>query len=127
LHHFTVGQRRGLGLGGTARAWVRSLRAEDAAVVVCFQEAALGTSSLVAGGVQWTRGVSPAAAFEARVQVRSRHVAESARIEVLASDAVRVSFARPVRAVTPGQAAVLYLGDEVLGRGWIQAVEAQVA
>ena len=69
--------------------------------------------------VSWVAGTPPPGGLDARVQVRHRHEPAPARIESLAHGRARVRFAEPVRAVAPGQAAVFYDGDVVLGGGWI--------
>jgi tRNA-uridine 2-sulfurtransferase len=123
LHHFTVGQRRGLsGLRSTRRHWVRALRAADAAVVVTDDERELLGDRLIARGVSWLAewGAEPCRRCE--VQVRYRHAAAPALVERIEPDSASALFDSPVRAITPGQAAVFYDRDRVLGRGWIDAI-----
>ena len=122
VHHFTVGQRRALFIPSTSRLWVRAIRADDAAVVVTDSEQRLYRDHLVATDVSWLAGESPPRrGMDCEVQVRYRHAAEAARIETSEAGAVSVAFRRPVRAITPGQAAVFYDGARVLGKGWIHA------
>jgi len=118
VHHFTVGQRRGLGLSAERPQYVSGLDAEHNRVVVG------GADDLNAKGarlarVSWVSGVVPDCAVRATVRVRHRHVGASASIESRADAGAVVSFDEPVRAVAPGQAAVFYAGDVVLGGGWI--------
>ncbi len=120
LHRYTVGQRRGLDLGATgSRHWVRTIRAEGSALVVTADERELYRDRLTAREVSWTGGAYPVGIGPCLVQVRSRHPAAPAVIEPAGPGSVHVRFDRPVRAVTPGQAAVFYDGERVLGRGWI--------
>jgi tRNA-specific 2-thiouridylase len=72
-----------------------------------------------ADGVRWTSGVPLTEGSSIRVRIRYRHDPVAAKIERLAGDTVRVRFDVPQRAVAPGQAAVFYRGDEVLGGAWI--------
>jgi len=69
-------------------------------------------------GVRWI-GAAPEGAVEAAVRIRYRHPGAAARIEAGADGAARVRFAEPVGALAPGQAAVFYAGERVLGGGWI--------
>jgi tRNA-specific 2-thiouridylase len=121
IHHFTVGQRRGLGVRSEEPLYVESLDATTNRVVVT------GASALESGGariedVSWISGETPTSALRASVRVRYGHAGTDAVLE--AGDArhprqVRARFDEPVRAVAPGQAAVFYDGDTVLGGGWI--------
>lgn len=115
---FTVGQRRGLGLSAQHPLYVVRLDPRRNAVIVGPEEA-LWTRALVARDLRWPGSRPPARAFRAQVQVRYRSAPEPAVIEIW-QDKAHVRFDRPVRAVAPGQAAVLYRGPRVLGGGVIQ-------
>ena len=121
VHRFTVGQRRGLGISADRPLYVLQLKPETGAVVV-GDRGELLTSSFEAEDVRWVRGRAPAGEFACSVQVRSRHRAVPARVEVR-GDGFVVATEEPMAAPAPGQAAVLYDGDEVLGGGWISAEE----
>lgn len=117
LPRYTIGQRKGLGLSTPEPLYVVSLDSERNAVVV-GPESALYATVLVATNLHWMDGDPPGDSFPAAVQVRYRSAAVPAEIRV-ENAAAHVSFAQPVRAITPGQAAVFYRGDEVLGGGTI--------
>jgi tRNA-specific 2-thiouridylase len=115
---FTVGQRRGLPALGRP-PYVKEIRAETGAVVLCEREGLLADQALVEG-VNWL--VEPATGgLEADVKVRARSPVTPAEVLPDHQDPSRaqVRFRQPVAAVTPGQAAVFYRGDLVLGGGWI--------
>ncbi len=118
IHHFTVGQRRGLGLAADRPLYVAALDAERNRVVVGPAEA-LHAKGARLERVSWVAGAPPERGVRARVRVRHRHAGTPASIEAHADRQAVVSFDEPVRAVTPGQAAVFYDGDVVLGGGWI--------
>jgi tRNA-specific 2-thiouridylase len=118
IHHFTVGQRRGLGLSAERPLYVAGLDAERNRVVVGAADD-LNAKGARLARVSWVSGVAPQRAVRATVRVRYRHVGTSASIEARADGQAIVSFDEPVRAVAPGQAAVFYAGDVVLGGGWI--------
>jgi len=117
IHHFTVGQRRGLGLGGERRLYVTSIDAARNRVVV-GEERDLDAPVARVEDVRWVAGCAPEAGARAEVRVRHRHEPAPARLEP-GPDGTRVHFDAQVRALAPGQAAVFYRGDEVLGGGWI--------
>jgi tRNA-specific 2-thiouridylase len=121
VHRFTVGQRRGLGIGDGVARWVTRIDGATATVHVGDQRA-LASRGLVAEQVRWAAGV-PARDDEGsvRVRIRHRHVPMPARLTHTGTDRVEAWFDEPASAVTPGQAAVFYRGDEVLGGGWIAA------
>ena len=118
IHRFTVGQRRGLGLGGRERTYVTALDAARNRVRVGGVDE-LRVSGAVLERVAWIAGEAPRAPLSATVRIRYRHEGVDAEIEPLAGNGARVRFDGPVSAVAPGQAAVFYSGDEVLGGGWI--------
>jgi tRNA-specific 2-thiouridylase len=120
VHRFTVGQRRGLGLGTGERLYVRALDAERNRVVVGPVEE-LGVRGARLEAVRWIAGQAPEAPVRARVRVRYRHEGAAARVEAEGEHGARALFDEPVRAVSPGQAAVFYASDVVLGGGSIAA------
>ena len=117
VHRYTVGQRRGLRVAGTERLYVLSVDGPGHEIVVGPQEALL-SAGLIARHWKWL--VEPAGEVTGRVRIRYRHPGSQARARVLGDGRVEVRFAEPQAAVAPGQAAVLYRDDIVLGGGWIQ-------
>jgi len=115
--NFTIGQRRGLGIALGEPMYVVAIRPQDAAIVVGPAEA-LRAKGLVAEEVVWHEPV-PAEPVRAEVQIRYRHAAAGAWLERLEGDRAQVRFDEPQTAVTPGQAAVFYRGERVVGGGWI--------
>ncbi len=113
---FTIGQRRGVGVSAGVRRYVTGVDPATATVTIGPREDLLAAGCLVTG-VSWVAGRPPGSPH-AGVQVRYRSRAVPCRIEVTGAD-VRVEFAAPLAAVAPGQAAVFYDGDEVLGGGTI--------
>ncbi len=118
LHNFTVGQRKGLGLATGSPLYVIELDAERNRVVVGCKDDLYRRVCRVRQ-VNWIRDVASGEVLEAQVKIRHKHVAAPARIESRANGEAMVAFAEPQRAITPGQAAVFYDGDEVVGGGWI--------
>ena len=117
IEEFTVGQRKGLGVGSLGRRYVVSLDAERNEVVV-GEDADLWSEGLTASKVSYVSGVAPAG--PTRISVRIRHRAPEVGATLLPDgDTVSVLFDAPQRAVTPGQASVFYCGDEVVGGGVI--------
>jgi tRNA-specific 2-thiouridylase len=117
VHRVTVGQRRGLGIAAAAPLYVVDIDEESKRVVVGHKND-LQCAGLVAGSVNWIE--PPESEIEAEVQIRYRAPAVACRIRPDGADRCEVRFAAPVAAVTPGQAAVFYRGDQVLGGGWIE-------
>jgi tRNA-specific 2-thiouridylase len=118
IHRFTVGQRRGLGLSAERPLYVTRLDAARNRVVVGERDA-LAARGARLERVNWIAGRAPERPVRAVVRVRHRHAGAPAEIHCLADAAARVAFDEPVSAITPGQAAVFYDGDTVLGGGWI--------
>jgi tRNA-uridine 2-sulfurtransferase len=117
---YTIGQRRGLGVAAGQPLYVTSLDVARNAVVVGPREA-LKRSALEASNVTFVSGGWPAAPFDCHVQIRSHAEPVPARVMLEAPGHIRVAFARPQHAVTPGQAIVMYNRDVVLGGGRISA------
>jgi tRNA-specific 2-thiouridylase len=114
--NFTRGQRRGLGLGGGGTRYVLRILPETAEVVV-GNESELYDQALTATDAHWVAG-RPEQAFQGEVRVRYRHRGALANVTPT-GDGFEVRFDEPQRAITPGQAAVVYQGDEVIGGGFI--------
>lgn len=115
---FTIGQRRGLGLASGERRFVTEIDA-DAQVVVLGDEADLYARALAVERVNWTGGTPPGAPFRAGVKVRYRTPAAPAIVTPAPGGGATVTFDERQRAITPGQAAVFYDADEVIGGGTI--------
>ena len=123
VHHFTVGQRRGLGISADRPLYVRRIEARSQRVVVADAPGLLAQAAELVD-VHWVSGEAPCAPIEARVQVRHRHEPALAKIESRGPGRALLRFAEPVRAVAPGQAAVFYDADVTLGGGWIRETHA---
>jgi len=117
VHRFTVGQRRGLGIAGPAPRYVVALDAAAGRVVVGSSEAA-SRERFEVTEARWVAGAPPAGEQRVRVKVRHRHEGEEGTVRATGGGAI-VALARAVRGVAPGQAAVFYDGDEVIGGGRI--------
>ena len=113
---FTIGQRRGLGVAAGQPMYVTRIDADTATVTVGPREATL-RRRLTASGANWHRQVS--GALSATVQIRYNHAGAPARVSITGPDTFEVAFDEPVHAITPGQAAVVYEGNRLLGGGWI--------
>ena len=118
VHRFTVGQRRGLGVGGGPRRYVRAIDAASGTVTVT-DAAALRGRGLRARDVRWSAGTPPEVGAAVGVRIRHRHPLVPARIASCAGSDAAVAFDGDGPLVTPGQAAVFYRDDVVLGGGWI--------
>ena len=118
-YRFTVGQRRGLGVSTGERLYVVDVEAASDRVVVGPEEL-LARRGLVADRVHWVAEARPTGGpFEGSVRIRYRGDDAPAVIEPRGADRAVVEFRAPQRAVAPGQSAVFYLGDELLGGGRI--------
>jgi tRNA-specific 2-thiouridylase len=118
VHRFTVGQRRGLGVAGPEPHYVVRIEPEAARVVIgTAAEASRDAFGVVEAS--WVAGAPPMGPREVRVKVRHRHEGERGTVTATAGGGAEVRLAAPVRGVAPGQAAVFYDGDEVVGGGRI--------
>jgi tRNA-specific 2-thiouridylase len=116
VHRYTIGQRRGLGGGAAGARYVKALDAAKNRVVVTDARGLEARAGRVAR-VSWIAGAAPGEAFEARVRIRYRHEGADAQVTPQPDGGATLAFAEPVRALAPGQAAVFYRGDQVLGGG----------
>ena len=118
LHHYTVGQRRGLGLATHATSYVLEIDAPANRVVVGPGEL-LARGGLEAERVSWV-AEPPTAGTALAVQIRAHGADIPATIDRVSAGAATVRFAEPQRSVAPGQLVAFYSGDEVLGGGTIE-------
>ena len=119
VHNFTIGQRKGLGFAAGKPLYVLSLDPEKNRVVVGEADVLRKTVCEVEG-VNWISCGKPSAPLRAFAKIRHKHEPAPATIEPLAAGIVRLTFDTPQRAITPGQAAVFYDGNIVLGGGWLR-------
>ena len=118
-YHFTVGQRRGIDVGGSSeRMYVVDVNPFTRRVTI-GPASKLERAELIAERVHWIGGEAPAGVIEAQARVRSRMADVAATIAPLDGGRARVVFAQKLRGVAPGQAVVFYDGDLCLGGGWI--------
>ena len=118
-YSFTIGQRRGLSIGGSPeRTYVLDVNPFTKRVVV-GPASALEKDELIAERVHWIAGAPPSGPVEVQARVRSRMADVAATVTPLDGDRARVVFAQKLRAVAPGQAVVFYQDDLCLGGGWI--------
>jgi tRNA-specific 2-thiouridylase len=117
IHTVTLGQRRNLGVAVGQRAYVTAIDNETGVVRLGARDDLLASGALLKDAT-FAQGVS--VPFECEVAVRYRGRAMPARVEALGAGQLTVRFAEPVHAVVPGQVAVFYQGDRVLGGGTIE-------
>jgi tRNA-uridine 2-sulfurtransferase len=119
LHNYTVGQRSGLGIAVGRPVYVVALDREKNRLIV-GDDAELRSSICEVRNINWIPFEAPDVPIHARVRIRNRHQPAEAEITALAPTTARITFTEPQRAITPGQAAVFYAGEHVLGGGWIK-------
>ena len=118
LPHYTVGQRKGLGISAPTPLYVIEADAATNTLVVGGREE-LGHSALIAQHVNWIAGAPPPEPIRAMVKVRYRAHEAVATVTPTGDTTARVDFDAPVRDITPGQGAVFYEGEVCLGGGII--------
>lgn len=122
ISHYTIGQRKGLGIAYTELLYVTKIDPIKNAVYV-------GTKSdtyrktLIADKLNWINGVMPLKSFRVKAKIRYGTKEAPALIRPISKREVRVKFDKPQSSPTPGQAVVFYKGDVVLGGGWIREIE----
>ena len=119
VHHYTVGQRKGLGIAAGRPLYVVELDRASNRVIV-GDDADLRASACEIRDGNWISFAALEAPVRAEVKIRHRHEPAAATIEPIDRDSARLIFDEPQRAITPGQAAVCYSGEVVLGGGWIR-------
>lgn len=117
--HYTLGQRRGIGIPSTAPLYVVRICPAEGRIVLGEEKALFGREAEVSD-FNWVSGRAPERAFRCRAKIRYRQPEQDVTVYPTGKTSVRLVFDTPQRAITPGQAAVLYDGDIVLGGGTIQ-------
>ncbi len=118
-HHFTVGQRKGLGIAAKEPLYVIATDPATRRVTVGSNDDLL-RPGLVARDIRWLSWPGLSTPARVRVRIRNRHVPAWATLYPLSETRAEARFDEPQRAVTPGQAAVFYSDDLVAGGGWIE-------
>jgi tRNA-specific 2-thiouridylase len=118
ISNFTVGQRKGLKVASPSPLYVLNIDSASHRVTV-GADAELATKTLRARRLNWISIPELNAPMRVRAKIRHRHEPAWATLEPAGPDEVVATFDEPQRAVTPGQSAVFYDGDEVVGGGWI--------
>jgi tRNA-specific 2-thiouridylase len=118
IHKYTIGQRRGLGIAWKEPLYVTAIDGGKSQVVVGPDEE-LKTAGLVAGELTWT-GKPISGTFNGSCSIRYRMQPVPCSARLVEDGRMQVDFGTPQRAVTPGQAVVLYQGEKVIGGGWIE-------
>jgi tRNA-specific 2-thiouridylase len=121
IHHYTIGQRRGLGISWPEPLYVTGINPDNNQVVVGTKEQLPGFS-FIANKTNWITFNEPKEPFKTLARIRYRHQEAPAMVTPLADGRIRVDFEEPQRAITPGQAVVFYEGDIVIGGGWIETI-----
>ncbi len=118
IYRYTIGQRKGLKIGWHEPLYVSKIDVAEKQVIVGEKQHLNRTEFLVAG-CNWSIP-QPIETFSTHCRIRYRHTEIPAKVEPLINDQVKVIFASPQKGITPGQAAVFYTDDLVIGGGWIQ-------
>jgi tRNA-uridine 2-sulfurtransferase len=122
LDAYTIGQRQGIKVSKGEEPWYvadKNLETNELIVVQGAEHPRLFREKAVLRDLHWTHGEAPSASFECEVQVRYRQEPVMALAENVGPDSLQLNFRQAVKAVAPGQSAVLYQGDECLGGGVI--------
>lgn len=119
FHHYTIGQRRGLGVSSTGRLFVTEIRPHTNEVVLSHGEG-LHAFMVHTDSLNWLGEHPLSAPMEVEVRLRHSRRQDPATIIPLGGGRVDIHMKHPARAPTPGQLAVFYQGEQVLGSGWIQ-------
>ena len=125
LMYYTIGQRHGLGIGGSGEPWFvigKDLKRNVLYVGQGFHHELLYSDSIIATNISWVSKDRIGTSFECTAKFRYRQPDNKVTVEIIDENTVKVIFHEPIRAVTPGQAVVFYQGEECLGGGTIDKV-----
>lgn len=120
VHRFTVGQRKGLGLSSPIPLYVVRIDADTSTVTVGARSA-LEKTTLTAAQVNWISGDTPTEPLRVTAKIRHQHKEAAGTLTALPDHRARLVFDEAQPAIAPGQAAVFFDGEEVIGGGWIDA------
>ena len=118
IHRYTVGQRKGLGISNPEPLYVVALNANSRTVTV-GPRSAIEKTSLHASAINWISGTPPNDLVRVTAQIRHHQSEATATLHVKDASTASLEFDAPQPGISPGQAAVFYDGDVVLGGGWI--------
>lgn len=125
LMYYTIGQRHGLGIGGSGDPWFvvgKDLERNVLLVGQGYDNDALYSDAIIATNVSWVSDKEKPAQFSCTAKFRYRQADHGVTVTLLGNNTARVEFDEPIRAVTPGQAVVFYNGEECLGGGTIDQI-----
>ncbi|WP_368985369.1 tRNA 2-thiouridine(34) synthase MnmA [Caldifermentibacillus hisashii] len=125
IMYYTIGQRHGLGIGGSGDPWFvvgKDLERNVLLVGQGYDNDALYSDAIIATNVSWVSDKEKPAQFSCTAKFRYRQPDHGVTVTLLGNNTARVEFDEPIRAVTPGQAVVFYNGEECLGGGTIDQI-----
>ncbi|WP_078413870.1 tRNA 2-thiouridine(34) synthase MnmA [Priestia abyssalis] len=125
LMYYTIGQRHGLGIGGSGEPWFavgKNLEKNILYVDQGFHNDVLYSDSITATNVSWVSDKERSDSFTCTAKFRYRQADNKVTVQKMDENTVKVIFDEPIRAITPGQAVVFYDGEECLGGGTIDQV-----
>jgi len=125
LMYYTIGQRQGLGIGGSGEPWFvvgKDLEKNILYVDQGFENELLYSDSIIAVNMNWVSDEVPTGEVACTAKFRYRQPDNEVRVEMLDNNRAKITFEKPIRAVTPGQAVVLYNGEVCLGGGTIDEI-----
>lgn len=115
---YTVGQHKGLGISSEEPLYVKEINTKENSVTLC-KEQELYSKEVIVRDINWIAGEAPKGEIRCKAKIRYRQKEQWATVMLIGETTVKIVFDEPQRAITPGQAAVLYNGDIVLGGGTI--------
>jgi len=126
IYSFTIGQRRGLGIATGKPMYVVGIEPKENRLIV-GEEDKIYSSKLLAENISWVQTnnqieLNSEEPFEVKAKIRNRHREDDAIVTMKSDTQAEIEFINPQRAITPGQAVVLYQDNKVLGGGWINRV-----
>ena len=119
VHRYTIGQRKGLGISSETPLYVSAIEAEQGVIRVGRKES-VSSSGLVARNVYWHDQSPPPVGSHFKLKIRSRFAPSDVILRQAESSRFSAEAATALKAVSPGQAAVLYDGARIIGGGWIE-------